>query len=1016
MSTLMIALACFGLASKAPVAEAASDKWTEDPTLAEDEIPMYLMGSIYTTFPNYYDNAAKADPLWGGAARMYPWNETRLRVAEFDAEGQATGKYFAVYFSGATSAVNADGTLVSGAGNNLNVFTKKADGTVTVGRIVYNSAEYAASKGFLPIKDAEGNDLVGTYINADAVPADPSLSHLRVNVTGEDLEVNMITISDRIGDGSNKQNLYNRMIAWDGEGRIIRGTATDAFYLAPGTDGALPDYWETEFCYVDGSIVHKDADTVCDKAKVQELDPDGNPVIDEETGEPKMIETEDPANFNKRFVWQWYAEMPTNVNTVGYLDAGWNADLWDYAYPAADEGYIAVAFIAGEGTNHNIAADQREVHNATLIAAGGEALPGGDYYRACVGTFTVPAGGGTYDFGYLDKGIPEEAAKFNKIVRGGYLAGRKIGTPDEPTPVAKVKTYNFSSKPLSPFARVTDNNSYQLLNGKNVIEVKAGAAFKPAMNVLYDGIASAWTEADSIVSYKKDLNALEYSMFVNGSMVVYKYPYADKDEMIADFEKDVKAWFAPGTSAGGTDGKWQDFTVAKTSDVGWDFISTSVNEKCFWANAANRAKWAWMVNYVSEVRKANGLSTTAWDTIDSAFTSSPGTFNAEIDAFLNDTIKNPGAWNRTSNYTTGEGATEDTIKNATGFLPEKTNKELFDGYTIDTASDWNDKTYDVRFEVANAASGLKDSMTIRYVVVDQYTPSIDVNKDLLLVYPQDVNGKIVVEPIDPYTLVTAYNGIYNGLSIRGDDITHNVHFSSETLDFDRPTEGSHVVTAEVYTDAKHYARTSFTIKIMDKTAPSILLHNSLTLEYGSVWDPKMSFKSAMDNVDGDLLKASFEWCVDNSRNPVDTKKPGKYTVRVEAVDNDGNSTSGTLEVVVLAQAASKDDVAAALEAKIADKLDALDIIAADLAANKEEIVEEIEAVKAEVEASKGQLGTKGDEILTKISAIEAAVNEVKSLAAATEGTVNAEGCKKSGFFFEFLSAGCLLAFLLRKKH
>lgn len=1008
MSTLMIALACFGLASKAPVAEAASDKWTEDPTLAEDEIPMYLMGSIYTTFPNYYDNAAKADPLWGGAARMYPWNETRLRVAEFDAEGQATGKYFAIYFSGATTAVNADGTLTSGAGNNLNVYTKKADGTVTIGRIVYSSAANAESKGYVTIKDADGNDVVGTYVNADAVPADPSLSHLRVNVTDEDLVVNMIEISDRIGDGSNKQNLYNRMIAFDAEGRIIRGTATDAFYLAPGTSGSLPDYWETEFCYVNGSIVHKDENTVCDKAKVQVTDADGNPVVDPETGEPVMEETDDPANFNKRFVWQWYEEMPTNVNTVGYLEEGWNADLWDYAYEAADEGYIAVAFIAGEGTNHNIPAEQREVHNATLVAAGKEPLPAGDYYRACVGTFVVPAGGGTYDFGYLDKGVVDEAAKFNKIVRGGYLAGRKIGTPEEPTPVAQVKTYNFSSKPLSPFERVTDNNSYQLLNGKNVIEVAVGASFKPAMNVLYDGIASAWTVADSIISYKKDLNALEYTMYVNNEMVVYKYAYADKAEMIADFEKDVRAFFAPGTAAGGTAGKWQDFTVAQTSAVGWDFISTSVNENCFWASAANRAKWAWMVNYVSGVRKANGLSTTAWDTIDAAYTSSPGTFNAEIDAFLNDTIKNPGAWNRTSDYTIPE--------NANGFLPKQSNKESFDGYTIDTANDWIDKTYDVRFEVKNAASGLEDSMTIRYVVVDQYTPSIDVNKDLLLVYPKNENGKVVIDPIDPYTLVTAYNGIYNGLSIRGDDITHNVHFHSDTLDFNAPTEGSHVIHAEVYTDAKHYARTSFTIKIMDATAPNIELHTSLTLAYGSTWSPKMAFKSAIDNVDGDLLKSSFEWCVDNSRNPVDTTKPGQYTVRVEAVDNDGNSSSGQLTVTVLPQAASKDDVVAALEAKIADKLNQLDLISADIFDMNEGLSEELEAIKAEVEAADGQIGTKGNEILAKITALETMVNEVKELAAATEGTVNAKGCKKSGFFFEILSAGCLLAFLLRKKH
>ena len=61
LSAFVLTLAIIGLATKAPVASAADDKWTVDPTLAEDEIPMYEMGSIYTTFPNYYDNAAKPD-------------------------------------------------------------------------------------------------------------------------------------------------------------------------------------------------------------------------------------------------------------------------------------------------------------------------------------------------------------------------------------------------------------------------------------------------------------------------------------------------------------------------------------------------------------------------------------------------------------------------------------------------------------------------------------------------------------------------------------------------------------------------------------------------------------------------------------------------------------------------------------------------------------------------------------------------------------------------------------------
>ena len=215
LSAFVLTLAIIGLATKAPVASAADEKWTVDPTLAEDEIPMYEMGSIYTTFPNYYDNVAAPDSAWGGSSRMYPWNETRLRVAEYDAAGVATGKYYAIFFSGLTSPTNSDGTPASGAGNNVNGYAYKEDGTTLTTVRVKTGGGY-------------------TY---DATPADPSLSHLRVNFTGEDIAVDMIEVSNRIGDGSNAQNLYNRMFVFDGEGRIIRGVATDGFYLQAGTEG-----------------------------------------------------------------------------------------------------------------------------------------------------------------------------------------------------------------------------------------------------------------------------------------------------------------------------------------------------------------------------------------------------------------------------------------------------------------------------------------------------------------------------------------------------------------------------------------------------------------------------------------------------------------------------------------------------------------------------------------------------------------------------------------------------------
>ena len=71
-------------------------------------------------------------------------------------------------------------------------------------------------------------------------------------------------------------------------------------------------------------------------------------------------------------------------------------------------------------------------------------------------------------------------------------------------------------------------------------------------------------------------------------------------------------------------------------------------------------------------------------------------------------------------------------------------------------------------------------------------------------------------------IAKAYNARYNGVSIKGDDISQNIHFSSETLDFNNPTEGVHEVYAVVYNDVRHYAETKFNISITDLMLNSIV--------------------------------------------------------------------------------------------------------------------------------------------------------------------------------------------------
>jgi hypothetical protein len=117
LSAFVFALALFGtMTIHAADPEPAEGKFVVDPTLTANEIPMYIMDSIYTTFPNFYDNVAKPDAKFQ-AGRLYPWNETRILVPQF-AAGEPTGKVYSVYFVGGLTFQDASGSPINQAGNN----------------------------------------------------------------------------------------------------------------------------------------------------------------------------------------------------------------------------------------------------------------------------------------------------------------------------------------------------------------------------------------------------------------------------------------------------------------------------------------------------------------------------------------------------------------------------------------------------------------------------------------------------------------------------------------------------------------------------------------------------------------------------------------------------------------------------------------------------------------------------------------------------------------------------------
>jgi hypothetical protein len=494
LSVFALTIAFVGFGAKAAK---AADLWVEDPTLGENEIPMYIMDSIYSTFPQYYDNAAKADGNWAGAARMYPWNETRLQVKQMDDAGNYTGKEYAIYFAG---ALTADST---GTGNNVLFYTLDDAGQLKLGRM---------SNGKW--------DSVG-------YPMDPSLSHMRTNVTGQDIEFDAIDLWTA-NASDNGGNMYNRMLVFDGQGRMVRGISGDGAYLTADAEGVLPGAIAPEYCYVNGAVEKIEEGTVCD---VETVEIEGSEEVKEVT---KYI--------TNRFVFQYFDHEdfdPATVNEVAYLAEGWDAQKWDYAFEEAD-GYVCIAFVSGEGSNFKLRPEQLEVYTATCEAQG-LAAPDANTTRKMARTIIVPEGGFTYDFGYLDKGLMGLYEKFNDICFKGYKYGRTLD--EEGKGMAYNRGYDFSAKPLYYQEKALNGVSYQLLEGQNVVEVLQGESFNPASLINYSGLAKYWANPYDLTSFQSDSSVIDLYIVQDGLTVVEPAKgFTSLQQVIDEFLADIAAW------------------------------------------------------------------------------------------------------------------------------------------------------------------------------------------------------------------------------------------------------------------------------------------------------------------------------------------------------------------------------------------------------------------------------------------------------------------------------------------
>lgn len=997
LSVFALTIAFVGFGAKP--AQAAGGLITEDPTLSENQIPMYIMDSIYTTFPNYYDYATAGDDKWEGVSRMYPWNETRFQCKLIDENGNFTGKEYAVYFSGSTSATSA------GAGNNLLFYTVDAEGNVQLNRL---SGELKYNEDGSPKWDSSG------------LPMDPSLSHMRSNISGQDVTFDALELWGAYGKVDSGANFYNRSLVFDGNGRMIRGIAPDAGYLLAGAEGAYSVTVEPEYCYVDGVVTKIEDGTVCDVEDV----------LDEETGEVKEQKTQYITN---RFVFQYFSAEefdPESVNTVPYLSEGWDAMKWDYVNEEED-GYVCIAFVSGanSASAFTLTAEQLAVYTETCAANGLEA-PTATTARMPMRQITVPAGGWTYDYGYLDAGKAGLQEKYMDMFIDGYYYGRTLD--EEGKGMAYQSTHDFSTSPI--YAKDIQNNgvSYQVMDGQNVIEVLQGEVVYPTKNIVYSGMAKYWQTPGDFLSYKSDTSVLELYVKQDGVTVVQPATgYTSFEDMVVDFMNDVNATvgaikgegyvpvevpkLADGITSTGT------FYSALNNNI----ISNNDTYNNFARNDEMWAKWSWLFEYMN-----TKLDADAQIDLKKRTCPSPGNFTYGIWAFLTESPRITGWPASKADFSNGA---------AREWLDTRTNIEKWDQYCIDTSTAAVDTNYVVNFRAYNPNTNLETELTLTYVVVDEYTPILEVNKNNLTFAPKQVGEKLEMPVIDEYTFCTAYNARYNGSSIKGDNISYKVHYTSETLDFDNPTEGEHVVTAKVYNQTK-WAEKSFVVSIEDMTAPRAFAVSSVTIGVGEYFNVLDAVIYAYDNVDGNLLDLNRNnWYYDASTKKLDVTKVGKYQVVLEIWDTMSNTTTVSYVVNVVNNQVNE-ELATSISANkqaidnveslvienfeainenfaaIQENFEAINNKFAEIDDKFAEVDDKLEEVDGKIDANQNAVNGKFDEIEENFDAVNGNLGTLNGKVDAIQAEFDSKCGSKNAIMVQFLAAASLLVVFLRKKH
>ena len=455
----------------------------------------------------------------------------------------------------------------------------------------------------------------------------------------------------------------------------------------------------------------------------------------------------------------------------------------------------------------------------------------------------------------------------------------------------------------------------------------------------------------------------------------------------------------------------------------WDMIGLDADPDAFLSQEKYWEKWSWMFDYIynnaNEGDKAN--IKIQGDQEKGRNVASPGSFRISLFGFLAESPQRsiPNTWaNTCGDWSNGK---------ATKWIDKTTSLDLWKAYSLDATMAAPNDNWVVNYKVVNTATGVSSDITIKYVVVDSYTPIIKVDTNKLLYIPKVVSDLVVCDPIDPYAIVSAFDAQYNGVNILGNDISQNIEFDTE-LNFANPKEGIWPVVATIYNNAAtKKAVVKFNVEIRDITAPNAVVRK-VYVQQGDDFDARDGIVLAVDNVDGDLTKQAYTWWQEESK-PVDTSKVTKdtnYSVKVTIFDKAGNERTLTYTLVVVADKAADAKALGDLAAKVETLGDTIQDIV-DTQADLNDAVAELQGAVAELSGLKEEVaglktavaGVKTDveNVQAGLDDLEGNVEDLVDLAEEAK-EIAGKGCNKNAtaLVLEIAGAAALLAFVLRRKH